>query len=574
MILTIENSPIKRCKHMSNPKNFCEEAKNIGITYEYLINSKLSINTTNLARMFIGKSSRGGVSADIIETWINTFEYVLKHPNEDDHDQYTARRIEPTKAYYDYITLIKTPIPDEIIKSWEDFSPKKLGIEVKKYGYIIGIANNAALKTLRQRVEDMITLRRNTLWNKKEEIIESKKDIIDYRLMNVLTLRSICKERNLHNAHIKTKDTLIKLLENNPNIIVKEMKDDENNSVGYSKMNVKELKTLAKERGLTHYNNLKKDELVKLHEEFDEDIEFIEDKENVNVIEEVAIKNESKISEFLKVFTFDGKQIRTTGTFDNPWFVVKDICDILDIKDNRVALRNIPEKWKDEYKTLTLGGPQNMTTINEAGVYKLIMRSNKPNAEKFQEFVCEDVLPSIRKTGSFTLENKYKFILENNRPLSQILNSNNFDKEAKEIENIYDWSKNSNCPIIYIAYIGTVDNIALIKIGFSDSKFDERLSKHVSSESQYEQFRILNTFEVSGKPIEDVIHGLLQTYRYPFKVQKEIYKTSSSLKDFVNTVHKLLEDNDYKLKYNKLLEKYNEIEKKNLELQLQIQKIV
>ena len=114
----------------------------------------------------------------------------------------------------------------------------------------------------------------------------------------------------------------------------------------------------------------------------------------------------------------------------------------------------------------------------------------------------------------------------------------------------------------------------MIKIGFSDSKFDERLSKHVSSESQYEQFRILNTFEVSGKPIEDVIHGLLQTYRYPFKVQKEIYKTSSSLKDFVNTVHKLLEDNDYKLKYNKLLEKYNEIEKKNLELQLQIQRIV
>jgi len=564
----MENLLLKRSKHMSNPKNFCEEAKNIGITYEYLINSKLSINTTNLARMFIGKSSRGGVSADIIETWINTFEYVLEHPNEDDHDQYTARKIEPTKAYYDYITLIKTPIPDEIIKSWDDLSPKKLGIEVKKYGYTIGIANNTSLKTLRQRVEDMITLRRNTLWNKKEEIIESKKDI-DYRYMNMPTLRSICKERNLQNAHIKTKDTLIKLLENNPNIIVKETKDDENNTVDYSKMTTKELKTLAKERGLTHYNNLKKDELVKLHEEFDEDIEFIEEDKEANDNKESI----EEISEFLKVFTFDGKQIRTTGTFDSPWFVVKDICDILELTQVNKAILNIPDKWKGEKVIPTLGGPQNMSTINEAGVYKLIMRSNKPNAEKFQEFVCEDVLPSIRKTGSFTLENKYKFILENNRPLSQLLNSNNFDKEAKEIENIYDWSKNSNCPIIYIAYIGTVDNIALIKIGFSDSKFDERLSKHVSSESQYEQFRILNTFEVSGKPIEDVIHGLLQNHRYPFKAQKEIYKTSSSLKDFLNTVQKLLEDNDYKLKYNKLLEKNNELEKKNLELQLQIQKI-
>ena len=91
-------------------------------------------------------------------------------------------------------------------------------------------------------------------------------------------------------------------------------------------------------------------------------------------------KGESKVivssdNNFLKIFTFDGKTIRTTGTSDNPWFVVKDICDVLDIKDNRVALRNIPEKWKDECKLLTLGGYQNMSIINEAGIYKLIMRS-------------------------------------------------------------------------------------------------------------------------------------------------------------------------------------------------------
>ena len=198
------------------------------------------------------------------------------------------------------------------------------------------------------------------------------------------------------------------------------------------------------------------------------------------------------------------------------------------------------------------------------------MRSNKAIAEKFQVFVCEDVLPDIRKTGTYTLENKYQFILENNRPLSQLLNATHFDREAKEIENLYDWSKNSNCPVVYVAYIGNVDTNGLIKVGFSDSKFDERLSKHISSESQYEQFRLLDTFEVSGKPIEDVLHNLLQVYRYPFKVQKEVYKTSSSLKDFVDIVKKLLEDNDYKLKYGRVLEKYNELEKKFLELQLQL----
>ena len=148
------------------------------------------------------------------------------------------------------------------------------------------------------------------------------------------------------------------------------------------------------------------------------------------------------------------------------------------------------------------------------------------------------------------------------------MNSTNFDREAKEIESSYDWSKNSNCPLVYVAYIGSVDNNGLIKVGFSDSKFDERLSKHISSESQYDQFRILDTFEVSGKPIEEALHNLLLVYRYPFKVQKEVYKTTSNLKDFIDIVRKLLEDNDYKLKYNKLSDRYHELEKNYLELKL------
>lgn len=218
-----------------------------------------------------------------------------------------------------------------------------------------------------------------------------------------------------------------------------------------------------------------------------------------------------------------------------------------------------------------------MQVVNESGLYYMIMRSNKPNAKAFQKVVYNDILPSIRKTGTYTLENKYQFILENNRPLSQLLNATDFDREAREIERGYDWSKNSNCPVIYLAYIGSVDNNGLIKVGFSDSKFDERLAKHISSESQYEQFRLLNTFEVSGKPIEDVLHNLLQVNRYPFKAQKEVYKTTSNIKDFIDTVDKLLDDNDYKLKYSRLLErnhetekKYSELEKEFLELKLSL----
>lgn len=560
---------------MSNPQNFCKEAEKLNIRYEFLKEAIECVGGQALARMFNGTSLRGGgnaISAATICNWLLTFEFIKENPNHIDNDQYCAHRLEPKPEYYEYIEIIKKPIEDNIVKSWKTLSNKKLGDEAEKYGITIGIRNAKALKTLLERMEKMVERRKEHIWNKNYDIIKEDEKI-NYNFMNVPELRRLCKERNLKNAHIKSKEELIKLLEENEfNPLYN------NDEKKYKNMNVKQLKVLAKERGLTRYNNLKKDELVKLHEEYDEDIEFINEEDNIeeekededDEVEEIVIKNTESTSNFLKVFTFDGKQIRTSGTCEEPLFVVKDIAEILGL----VNYKNVYSKMEDYMKKDgvyfldSIGRQQEMQVVNESGLYYMIMRSNKPNAKNFQKAVYSDILPTIRKTGNYTLENKYKFILENNRPLSQILNSTNFDKEASEIESNYDWSKNSNCPIIYIAYIGSVDNNGLIKVGFSDSKFDERLSKHISSESQYEQFRILETFEVSGKPIEDIIHGLLQTYRYPFKVQKEVYKTTSNLSDFINIVKKLLDDNDYKLKYNILDKKYNELEKKYLELQV------
>ena len=556
-------------RRMCNPQSFCREAHKLNIRYEFLMEARLCIGDQSLARLFNGSSMRGGggsISSATITNWIFTFEYIQQNPEHVDNEQYVVHRLEPKDEYYNYITIIQTPISDEIVKSWDTLSKKKLGDEAQKYGITLGIRNSNAIKTLPEKMKQMAERRKASIWGKNYEVIEDDK--VDYRLTNVPELRRMCKEKDIKNAHIKSKEELVKLLEEtdlNP-VYTEEKKD-------YKDRTTKELKTLAKEKGLTTYNNLKKDELVKLHGDFDEDLEFIakdgeeEHKENENATVDEEI---TPVTNFLKTFTFDDKEIRTVGSFENPWFVTKDICEILDIKNVSMAINKIPENWKGIKVFDTLGGSQNMSVLNEAGVYKLIMRSNKAIAEKFQVFVCEDVLPDIRKTGTYTLENKYQFILENNRPLSQLLNATHFDREAKEIENLYDWSKNSNCPVVYVAYIGNVDTNGLIKVGFSDSKFDERLSKHISSESQYEQFRLLDTFEVSGKPIEDVLHNLLQVYRYPFKVQKEVYKTSSSLKDFVDIVKKLLEDNDYKLKYGRVLEKYNELEKKFLELQLQL----
>ena len=87
-----------------------------------------------------------------------------------------------------------------------------------------------------------------------------------------------------------------------------------------------------------------------------------------------------------------------------PWFVGKDVATALGYKKPADAVRkHVPAKYKGVFKTETPGGKQDVTFIKEAGLYKLIMRSELENAEKFSDWVCEDVLPQIRKTGSYSL---------------------------------------------------------------------------------------------------------------------------------------------------------------------------
>ena len=131
---------------------------------------------------------------------------------------------------------------------------------------------------------------------------------------------------------------------------------------------------------------------------------------------------------------FNEKNIRIIGSYDEPWFVAKDICEILEIKDISMALTKISDKWKGTKVIGTLGGKQDMRIINEAGLYKLIMRSNKPVAQKFQEVVCEDILPSLRKKGEYKIQNINKRLeeeLENTNNEKLKLEENNEDLKKK-----------------------------------------------------------------------------------------------------------------------------------------------
>lgn len=105
----------------------------------------------------------------------------------------------------------------------------------------------------------------------------------------------------------------------------------------------------------------------------------------------------------IQIFSYNGKEVRTTEINGDTWFIAKDVCDILEISNHRDATSNLDDDEKGVAKIDTLGGMQNMTVINESGLYTLLMRSNKEEAKPFRRWVTHDVLPSIRKTGSYSV---------------------------------------------------------------------------------------------------------------------------------------------------------------------------
>ena len=110
----------------------------------------------------------------------------------------------------------------------------------------------------------------------------------------------------------------------------------------------------------------------------------------------------------------DFGEIRTLIMDNEPWFVGRDVAEILGYSNSRDALaKHVDEEDKGVAKCDTLGGMQDLTIINESGLYSLILSSKLPNAKKFKHWVTSEVLPSIRKNGIYAAENIINQILEN-----------------------------------------------------------------------------------------------------------------------------------------------------------------
>lgn len=117
-------------------------------------------------------------------------------------------------------------------------------------------------------------------------------------------------------------------------------------------------------------------------------------------------------------------RIRTTTERGEVWFVAQDICDILNLRNPRKAIQSLDMDEKHDVTiSYTPGGNQRVKSVNESGLYHLIFISRKPEARAFRKWVTNVVLPSIRRTGSYSsngvrhpVEDKKRLPLPKYRP--------------------------------------------------------------------------------------------------------------------------------------------------------------
>ncbi|BAZ33638.1 prophage antirepressor (plasmid) [Cylindrospermum sp. NIES-4074] len=105
----------------------------------------------------------------------------------------------------------------------------------------------------------------------------------------------------------------------------------------------------------------------------------------------------------LQIFNFESQEVRFVGTANDPWWVAADVCAVLEVRNSRDALARLDDDEKGVAIIYTPGGNQEMSTINESGLYSLILTSRKPQAKRFKKWVTAEVIPSIRKTGNYTI---------------------------------------------------------------------------------------------------------------------------------------------------------------------------
>lgn len=109
----------------------------------------------------------------------------------------------------------------------------------------------------------------------------------------------------------------------------------------------------------------------------------------------------------VQVWNYEGAEVRTVQIDGEPWFVLTDVCRELEISNSRMAADRLENDELMSVKLTSGGQRREMTIVNESGLYTVILRSDKPQAKPFRKWVTSEVLPSIRKHGSYSVQSQF-----------------------------------------------------------------------------------------------------------------------------------------------------------------------
>lgn len=197
-------------------------------------------------------------------------------------------------------------------------------------------------------------------------------------------------------------------------------------------------------------------------------------------------------------WTFGETEVRTIERDGKPWWVLKDVCAVLEIKNHK----EIPDRLEsDEVGRFELPHPQNhektieMMCINESGLYSVILRSDKPQAKPFRKWVTAEVLPSIRKNGCYSKQEI--------SPMLQYLiqmeqKQNALEAKQKELEQKLDFNRKEVIE-------------AALSYGCIGSFHQSEVQKTVRLKA-IEECRTAQAFDTVGKSVINAIYKALQQY--------------------------------------------------------------
>lgn len=107
----------------------------------------------------------------------------------------------------------------------------------------------------------------------------------------------------------------------------------------------------------------------------------------------------------VQLFNFESHEVRSLLLNNEPWFVGKDVADVLGYQNgSRDINRHVDEEDRQNYQSSTFDSPRGMTIINESGLYSLVLSSKLPSAKKFKRWVTSEVLPALRKTRQYQVK--------------------------------------------------------------------------------------------------------------------------------------------------------------------------